>query len=441
MKKRILVAVVVVLALAATASLVWANAPISSPDWYIDLDDAGYSDWMIQTFPDQVYHENLSGEWAAAIRYDGISTPGGVSMWLTPRFICPEFTTNSTFWTEIPLSTLDDPDNPTVSNDTGYSKISNGVVAIEISYTMHETEIGVAAGLRPGGAGSTPPVMSGRYALEVTYEVTNISGEPLTNIGFFQFLHGHPNDDYGPNNHGVYDATQYAVGAFPEYRCDIRQYGASLWNPPGSDIVGFSSADVPAAWGVGDFPSPGCAGGEPTTGLHLNVYNDTLPLTTSGGPAEIAGAMMWDYGTLLPGESFSKPVLLYNGYTSVQIPPPAMEVDIDIKPGSFPNSINSGSKGVIPVAILGSDTFDATTVDWMTVTFGPTGAGPIHDLADPVALADHQQDVNEDGYTDFVLHFRVSETGIALDDTEACLEGQTSGGVPIQGCDSVRVVK
>ncbi|GAG49200.1 unnamed protein product, partial [marine sediment metagenome] len=35
----------------------------------------------------------------------------------------------------------------------------------------------------------------------------------------------------------------------------------------------------------------------------------------------------------------------------------AIEVAIDIKPGSDPNPINPMSKGVIPVAILGSDTF------------------------------------------------------------------------------------
>ena len=44
------------------------------------------------------------------------------------------------------------------------------------------------------------------------------------------------------------------------------------------------------------------------------------------------------------------------------------EIAIDIKPGSFPNSINLGSNGVVPVAILSTDTFDASTVDPFTVT-------------------------------------------------------------------------
>ena len=38
-------------------------------------------------------------------------------------------------------------------------------------------------------------------------------------------------------------------------------------------------------------------------------------------------------------------------------------VDIDIKPGSDPNCFNSDGNGVIPVAILSSAFFDATSVD------------------------------------------------------------------------------
>lgn len=41
--------------------------------------------------------------------------------------------------------------------------------------------------------------------------------------------------------------------------------------------------------------------------------------------------------------------------------PSPIPIDIDIKPGSYPNSINLGSHGVIPVAILSTADFDATT--------------------------------------------------------------------------------
>ena len=108
-------------------------------------------------------------------------------------------------------------------------------------------------------------------------------------------------------------------------------------------------------------------------------------------------------------------------------------VAIDIKPGSFPNSINPQSKGVIPVAILTTGTFDATTVDPTTVLFGPTGteAAPVHS-----ALAD----VDEDGDTDMILHFNTQGTGIVCGDTSASLTGETSGGEAIEGSDSINTV-
>jgi len=42
-------------------------------------------------------------------------------------------------------------------------------------------------------------------------------------------------------------------------------------------------------------------------------------------------------------------------------------VEIDIKPGSYPNSINLDSGRVVPVAILTTPDFDASIVDPGTV--------------------------------------------------------------------------
>ena len=86
-----------------------------------------------------------------------------------------------------------------------------------------------------------------------------------------------------------------------------------------------------------------------------------------------------------------------------------------------------------PVAILSTETFDATTVDPTTVRFGATGteAAPRH-------LA--RNDVNGDGRPDLILRFRLGDTGIECGDTEAFLTGETFDGQAIEGSDAIKTV-
>jgi hypothetical protein len=109
-------------------------------------------------------------------------------------------------------------------------------------------------------------------------------------------------------------------------------------------------------------------------------------------------------------------------------------IDLDIKPGSDPNAVNPTARGILPVAILGSDAFDVADVDATTLTFGPGEIAPLH------SSGGHAEDVNDDGYTDWVSHYRIEEVEVATGDTELCLTGEALNGIPFQGCDAIVTV-
>jgi hypothetical protein len=154
------------------------------------------------------------------------------------------------------------------------------------------------------------------------------------------------------------------------------------------------------------------------------AFNETIEVETWGGVPLYATV------TFYKGEQGVNETVVGTQKISVT------EDDLDIKPSSYPNSINTKSKGVIPVALLGTDTFDVTTVDVTTLRFGPSDALPAHNLADAEVYAEHLQDVNYDGYIDLVSHYRTKQTGIAV--------GQILAELDYDGStvdDSIRVVK
>jgi probable HAF family extracellular repeat protein len=109
----------------------------------------------------------------------------------------------------------------------------------------------------------------------------------------------------------------------------------------------------------------------------------------------------------------------------------ATRVLIDIKPNNKKNPVNLRSRGKLKIAILTTDTFDASMVDITSIRFGPNGAE---------AVKSHLEDFDYDGNWDVVFKVKTRETGIACGDTESTLLAQTMDGDPITGSDSITTV-
>jgi hypothetical protein len=174
--------------------------------------------------------------------------------------------------------------------------------------------------------------------------------------------------------------------------------------------------------------------------LWQNALGDTDGNPVEGGGNISADPLFEPDYTLQPGSpcigTASGSTDMGRLFGQCECGPPVAQVTIDIKPGSFPNSINPKSRGKIPVAILSTADFDAPSdVDWDSLTFGPTG-----DEESLAFCSPSPEDVDGDGLYDLVCHFYTQETGFQCGNTEGILKGHTVGDVQIEGSDSVRVV-
>jgi hypothetical protein len=122
------------------------------------------------------------------------------------------------------------------------------------------------------------------------------------------------------------------------------------------------------------------------------------------------------------------------GFDYIKLEAMLIEVDVDIKPGSEPNCINLDSNGLIPVAILGSATFEASDVDPSTVTL----EGAAVRLKGKSGNYGSLEDVNNDGYPDLVVH--IVDFSVSSGATTATLTGELFDDTPFEGSDSICIV-
>lgn len=316
--------------LVSSATTAAQGITLANPHWNITLTEFGYSDFLLDNTPGLEGREYLCGEWGAAVAYQVEGRAAVPPQWLEPQFLYPDWLTGSSFHVVAGF-----PATPTV-NAAGLpiveSVIANGDLEITLRFEMLDTIVGTPMGLTPSStAGAGAAIASSRYVLKQTATIRNLSGATVSNLQFFQFLHGLQ------SQRGVYDDRAHP-GTLGEFQHDTTLAGVDAWaSGPGSsaagleDYIGFHASVAPTAFEVGYYGIEGNGlddhwSGKPTDGVHLSVEQNwqTPPFSTREGtdnfaPPQrwIAGAQRWALGvagttplTLPAGQSVSLDVLL-----------------------------------------------------------------------------------------------------------------------------------
>jgi uncharacterized membrane protein len=132
------------------------------------------------------------------------------------------------------------------------------------------------------------------------------------------------------------------------------------------------------------------------------------------------------------------------------IPQPALQVAVDIKPGSCPNPLNVKSSGVLPVAILGTTDVNVITIDPTSIQLAGVDAirHSFEDVAAPIADSNNCNCIEDgpDGLLDLTLKFKTQDIVEAIGDVNDGdvlvleLTGVLFDETPIEGTDCVLIV-
>ncbi len=118
-------------------------------------------------------------------------------------------------------------------------------------------------------------------------------------------------------------------------------------------------------------------------------------------------------------------------------------VTIDIKPGSYPNSISLSSKGVVAVAVLTTPAFDASQFTPVMAHLSDASTAMTMPCTGAMAVRWAWEDVNGDGLPDIVFFFKTQDLNLTSSSTAATLMAHGSYGsttLHIMGTDSVNIV-
>jgi hypothetical protein len=115
-----------------------------------------------------------------------------------------------------------------------------------------------------------------------------------------------------------------------------------------------------------------------------------------------------------------------------------LAVPVEIKLGSDKDPVSLRSKGVLPVVVLSTPTFDATKVDLSSIVLGDEN-GADTPIAQKINGNFHVsiEDVNRDGRPDLSLKFEIADL-VANGDLSAGTSSLALRGVLSDGCTNIR---
>ena len=146
-------------------------------------------------------------------------------------------------------------------------------------------------------------------------------------------------------------------------------------------------------------------------------------------------ALFWR--VVIAGLGWFNPGGSYADYDYISVTSTVVPVGIDIKPGSEQNCFNNDGHGVIPVAILGSATFDVNDIDPSTVELAGLAVGA---RGKSNKLMAHIEDVNGDGFDDLVVQIEDVDGTFTSGSGTATLTGNLFDGTAFEGSDEICIV-
>jgi beta-glucanase (GH16 family) len=155
---------------------------------------------------------------------------------------------------------------------------------------------------------------------------------------------------------------------------------------------------------------------DPFDPLLLDDFEQGAFLWDTQGPVELNAVRLSD------GDPGARPG--QDAFENIAVATVPRSVDIEVE-GRVCNQGN----GVVPIVLYSTPDFDATTVDHTTVSMGT--ATETHVDKKTGEAKRHEEDVNGDGLTDLVFHFRFNESGLPCDPDVVPFNGFTYDGQPI----------